>query len=78
MACTGGLEAQVITLGRGCNGSGVSPALARNDQGPVLPAQAAAAAYAYPVVNTTAATVQVVGLQLFVVNYYQGDETSAS
>jgi hypothetical protein len=51
--------------GTGCNGAVVSSCLSLNDVNPVLQVASLPNEYAYPVVNTTGAPIQIIGFEVF-------------
>ena len=64
-----GQSAWSAPLGRGCSGQPVGMCLRQNDVLVQLPATTLSALHAYPATNTTGAAIQVVGLEVFAVNY---------
>lgn len=67
--CGADASAQVVasyTLGAsGCNGSAQSSCLTLNDLNPVLQVASLPNEYAYPVINTSAVAIQVVGFEIY-------------
>ncbi|MBK8980519.1 MAG: hypothetical protein IPM29_31845 [Planctomycetes bacterium] len=63
------------SIERGCNGSPVAHCVRQNDTAPVLPLATPPATYAYAARNTGGTTIQVVGVELFVVNHLGATET---
>ncbi len=59
-------QAAFVPFGHGCNGGTQSFCIAQNDQNPVLTQRSLPNEYAYAVLNTTAAPLEVVGFELFV------------
>ena len=61
--------------GEGCNGVTRTDCLRLNDQNPVMTVASLPNEYAYPVVNTTGAAIQVVGFEIYTVSNTGGVET---
>ena len=67
--------ASYTLYGEGCNGAPLSHCLTLNDQNPVMTVASLPNEYAYPVVNTTGAAIQIVGFEIYTVSNTGINET---